>query len=145
MSTVEHLRAILANARDVSTVRTHAAFALSRLTHENAYTLIAEAVAEEAADLAAIELDNAAHAGAKRRSYGDLPTLEYVDFFKRAYRGEALTAVTTPQVDGFADGRAYRAEHHGGSLQSVSMPATMATDSAEMPAERESVSAAVAS
>lgn len=144
MSTEKHLRAILANARDVSTVRTHAAFALSELTYENAYTLIAEAVAEEVADLAAIELDNAAHAGAARRSYGDEPTLRYVLAFKAAYQGEDFEPKSTPEIDGFADGRAHRARV-GGDLACSLMPATMASGSAEMRAERTPASAAVAS
>lgn len=74
----------------------------------------------------AVELDNAAWSGADRRSYGHVATLEYVRAYKCAYTGVDFTPVTTPELDGFADGRAHRARH-GGALAESLMDATMAT------------------
>lgn len=95
----------------------------------------------------AIRLDDAAHESATRHSYGSLADHnEHVAFFKLAAAGEDCEPLTTSAVEGFAAGRLHRHRAHGGGRASASvMGATMATDSIEMPAEVDGISARRAS
>lgn len=137
-----HLRAIL-RTDDIVAARVHAAYAISELTGSNAYALLSEAAQEREADSAAA-LDNAAHESAVRHSYGALEDHNaHVAAFKAAARGEQCEIESTAAAEGFASGRLFR-HVHGGSVPVV-MPATMAPDSIEMPAEVDGISARRAS
>ena len=138
-----HLRAIL-RTDDIVAARVHAAWAISELTGANAYALLSEAAQEREADSAAVALDNAAHESAVRHSYGALEDHNaHVAAFKAAARGEQCEIESTAAAEGFASGRLFR-HVHGGSVPVV-MPATMAPESIEMPAESDGISARRAS